>query len=405
VALPHGSMDDGSIMKRSIAGMRVGIAALCVLAAPPGAAEIALRPASVKPLAEVIEEQIREGGVVGAQLLVGTRHDVVLEWSFGYASPDGRRPVESDTRFCIGSCSKPIAAACLMALADAGELDLETPIDKWLPEFGRLRTEERKRVERAPTLRELLSHRGGLFSQREGLTAEQSAMMRDYAGSLGQAAARISGEPLIAEPGEEFAYSGAGYLVAGRVAEVAAGEAFEALLQRTICVPLGMKHTTFFPDSDDLVAVGGARRGRETVDGGAPHVAANPLRLALVSGGLYSNAGDLARFCQMILDRGAVNQRVVLEESTWRRLVSRSFEDQSYGFGWHVRRDAERMTHRLSHTGALSSYRGLMLIDLESAAFVVAVWTLANAGGDGEEAGLSQELKETWLEIMNLPLN
>ena len=373
----------------------------CSLTARASAAQELLTKASVKPLAGVIEEQFRDGTVVGAQLLVGIRNDVILERSFGYVAPDARRPVESDTQFCIGSCSKPIAAACLLAMVDAGELDLERPISTWLPEFSRLRTEDGKRIERAPTLRELLAHRSGLFSQREGMTQEQSAMMREFAESLGQAVAMIAREPVIAEPGEEFAYSGAGYLVAGRVAEVAAGESFETLLQRNVCTPLGMKHTTFFPDGDALVAVGGARRGKAAMDRGAPHLAASPLRLALVSGGLYSSAGDLGRFCQMVLDRGEVNQRVVLKEPTWRMFTSRAFEDQTYGFGWHVRRNPERMTQRLSHSGALSAYRSLMLIDMESAAFVVAVWTLANAEGDGEEAGISQELKETWLEIMN----
>ncbi len=141
------------------------------------------------------------------------------------------------------------------------------------------------------------------------------------------------------------------------------------------------------------------------MDRDAPHLAANPLRLALVSGGLYSSASDLGRFCRMVLDRGEVDQRVVIKEPTWRMYTSRAFEDQTYGFGWHVRRNAERSTQRLSHTGALSAYRSLMLIDVESAAFVVAVWTLANAGGDGDEVGLSQELKETWLEIVNLQID
>jgi CubicO group peptidase (beta-lactamase class C family) len=165
-------------------------------------------------------------------------------------------------------------------------------------------------------------------------------------------------------------------------------------------VPLGMKRTTFFPDADDLVAVGGAPPGERRMDRNAPHLAAKPLRLALVSGGLYSSAGDLGRFCQMVLDRGEVDQRVVLMEPTWRMYTDRAFKDQTYGFGWHVKRNGERETRRLSHTGALSAYRSLMMIDVEAGAFVVALWTLAETGGDGEEVGVSQELKETWLEIM-----
>ncbi len=364
-------------------------------------AELGLTAGNVKPLAAVIEEHIREEEIIGAQLLVGTRQGIVVERNLGFAAPDVTRPVDSETRFCIGSCSKPIAAACLLAIVDAGKLDLESPISKWLPEFRRLKTEDGRRVERAPTLRELLAHRGGLFSQRWGMTEEQSAMMRQFSDSLGQSVSMIAREPLIAEPGEEFAYSGAGYLVAGRVAEMATGESFETLLQRTICVPLGMKRTTFFPDADDLMAVGGARPGERAMDWNAPHLAAKPLRLALVSGGLYSSAGDLGRFCQMVLDRGEVDQRIVLMEPTWRMYTDRAFKDQTYGFGWHVKRNGERVTRRLSHTGALSAYRSLMMIDVEAGAFVVALWTLAATGGDGEEVGVSQELRETWLEIMD----
>jgi CubicO group peptidase (beta-lactamase class C family) len=353
----------------------------------------------LEPLVAVIEERLEDGAIIGAQLIVGNRSGIALEENMGFTTPDTSHRVDSDTQFCIASCSKPIAAACFLAIADAGQLDLDTPVNKWLPEFSGLRTTDGGRVKRAPTLRELLAHRGGVFSQRQRMTQEQYRAIRDYSQTLPQSVATIAHQPLTEEPGETFAYSGAGYLVAGRVAEVATGQPFETLLQQTICHPLEMEQTTFFPDPQEFsIAVGGARNGGGTMDGGAPHLAARPLRLAMVSGGLYATARDLDRFCRMVLDGGRVGDRVLLSEQAWKRYTSRAFEDQAYGLGWHVRRNSNRVTRNLSHTGALSAYRSLILIDLESEASVVALWTLAEAGTSEEDDGLAQELKRTWLE-------
>ena len=386
-----------------LAAARPILAAGLWLAGSSGAwAAEPVAPASrLEPLVAAIEGYLDDGAILGAQLVVGTSSGVALEENFGVASPDRGTRVNSDTRFCIGSCSKPISAACILALAEAEKLDLDTPIDQWLPEFRGLKTEDGRRVEHAPTLRQLLAHRGGIFSQKRRMTQEQYAAIRSYDQTLEQAVATIARQRLLAEPGAEYAYSGAGYLVAGRVAEVATGQSFEQLLQRTICEPLAMPRTTFFPDPTFPIAVGGSRKEAEMSDDGAPHIAAHPLRLAFVSGGLYANAGDLERFCRMVLNQGRSDGRAVLSPATWSRFTARAFEDQAYGFGWHIRRNSSGATRQLSHTGVLSSYRSLMLIDFEAEASMVALWTLSEDDADEDEAGLAQELRETWLEIMD----
>ena len=91
------------------------------------------------------------------------------------------------------------------------------------------------------------------------MTAEQNRWIRDFTLTLAQAVDGIAGEPLIAQPGERFAYSGAGYCVLGRVAEVATGRNVETLLQEELGRHLDWRRTTCFPNPwDTNVAAGGA---------------------------------------------------------------------------------------------------------------------------------------------------
>lgn len=342
-------------------------------------ATVAADGLDAEALAATFEKVVAEGDIVGAQLLVGRHDETLLARNFGKLTREGDRQVDADTLFCIGSCSKPFTSACILTLVEEGTLDLDAPIDALLPQFGKLQVDGDGAAERAPTLRELLSHRAGIFSQKVGMTREQAKLIRDFHLTLTESVDGIAAQPLLAPPGERFAYSGAGYCVVGRLAEVAAGKSFEQLLQERLCRPLGIKRVTYFPAADEAnIAVGyvrgpsGVRLNRE-----APHVLHEDLRLPLIGGSIYSTSHETARFARMVLAHGRHASGQIFSPETWNEYTRRQFADAPpYGLGWTLTlpEGSDQAVH-VQHNGSLASFRSAIDIDLASGWFVVAHWT------------------------------
>ena len=359
---------------------------------------------TLQSLSESVERRIAVGSVVGAQALIGRRDETVFERCFGRASREDARPVDPDTRFCIGSCSKPAASACVMTTVADGHLDLDAPIDRWLPEFWRLRIAGDGLAPRAPTVRETMCHRAGFYSQKHKMSARQRDLIRDFTQTLDGAVNGMAREDLLSAPGTQYAYSGAGYCVLGRVAEAATGESFETLLRQRVCVPLGMSRTTYFPpQADNNIAVGHITTEEElTVNCQAPHLLGDRHRFALIGGSLYSTARDMARFARMILNEGRQGDAEVLPRAAWLETIRRPSPDQAYGLGWGMafRNGADR-PFRLSHGGALFSYRSLIAVDLDSGWFAVANWTVDETATPREEDETGNSVEKAVKQALN----
>ncbi len=329
-------------------------------------------PSSAKPIEAVISEFIDEGKILGAQLLVGSGDHIVLERVFGVRSAVDDTRVNSRTQFCIGSCSKPYASATTLILAQERRIHLDTPIDQWMPLYSDSQIKDGNFASRAPSLRELLAHRGGIYSQKRGMNPRQSRWIRDFRLTLEESTDGIAREPLIFDPGTEYAYSGAGYCLVGRIAEVACSQNFEDLFQRVLAEPLGLKRTTYFPDAAELNIATGSLDGRPHP--ATPHLV-RPLRLPLVGGSLYSTARDTSRFIRMLLERGRFGDKVVLTSETCQTFLSLPFEGQPYGLGWSIRMENRRPVE-VSHSGSLASSRATIRINLERGTYAIVFYTL-----------------------------
>ena len=333
---------------------------------------------STDAIAAEFRELVRQGEVIGLQAAAGTVDGVFLEQAFGRTRPGGGTAVDTQTQFCIGSCSKPFAAVCLLKLVSDGRLDLDAPIDRWLPAFGRLPIAGDGIASRAPTVRELLSHRAGIYSQKERMTQTQREAIRDFSHTLKEAVDIIGKQPLLAAPGQRYAYSGAGYCVAGRVAELVTGSEFEALLQAQLGRPLGLTRTTFFPDpKEPNLAFGGVSKGgRVVVNPEAPTAGSSKLRMALIGGGIHSTASETLRFARLLLNRGWLGKDRLLPETVWVELTRRQHADQDYGLGFRLVFATDgRTVERMEHGGSLASAKSLLVVDLKRATAGAVHWT------------------------------
>jgi len=213
-----------------------------------------------------VQRWVDRGFYPGAALIMGRGQQILLERYFGRYG--------TETEVFIASAGKWLAAATIAAVVDQGVLSWGDAVARWLPEFSGEAGEA--------TLRQLLSHTSGFAEQ---LPAGRRS--DDYP-TLTQSVAQIVGLPLRDRPGSRFRYGGLSMQVAGRMAELATGQSFEALFQRWLAQPLGLRHTRFTP-----------------VDAGPGH---SPM----LAGGARSSARDYARFLAMIAAHGAWEGQQVL---------------------------------------------------------------------------------------------
>jgi CubicO group peptidase (beta-lactamase class C family) len=316
---------------------------------------------------------VDDGTISGAVTLVA-RPDRILELdAVGSADMGGAKPMREDSLFWIASMTKPVTAVAVLMLQDAGKLNVEDPVEKYLPEFkGQWLIQEKTtntltltRPARPITLRDLLTHTAGL--------SEVPAPRADS--TLAELVMAYAQQPLRFPPGSKWEYSNPGINTLGRIVEVVSGQKFEAFLQRRILDPLRMKDTTFWPTTSQARRL--ARSYRPARDGKGLEETEiyfikgslnDRKRTPFPAGGLFSTATDMARFYQMLLGGGTFNgKRILARESV--ALMTRTqtgeiktgfTEGMSWGFGFQVVKEPQGVTAMLSpgtfgHGGAYAT--------------------------------------------------
>ena len=335
-------------------------------------------------LVKTTEALLKEDKLIGAQVLVGRNGKTLAYRDLGQLSPEDATPVDGETMFCIGSITKPFTSALILSMVDEGKLALDQPVDKWLPDFSNLEIVDGRKPEHAPTLRQLLSHRGGIYSQKRRISQHQANLLYIYDHTLEYAVDGIAKEKLIFAPGEEYAYSGAAYCVLGRTVEVTQDQQFEKVLRERISQPLGLEHTTYFPGKlSQNIAAGGSPSGDGIVSNPTtPHLA-QPHLMQHTGGNLYSTAEDLAKFATMIANEARIGDEELLSRASWKELITEQYPKQSYTLGWgRILKDGE--TIGLAHSGSLASSRGLLRIDLRTKSYAIVLYTLKTRAASSE---------------------
>jgi CubicO group peptidase (beta-lactamase class C family) len=286
------------------------------------------------------------------------RHGEIADWrAYGYRDLETRAPMERDTIVRLYSNSKLIVSVGAMMLFEEGRLDLNAPVEKYLPELkarkvlvgGTVDVPELVDAKTAPTIRELLSHTAG-FAYDFGGTDTLSQLYRRadmwHSSSTLDFVHRIAALPLGHQPGTEFRY-GVNTDLLGAIIERISGQTLEEFLQQRIFQPLKMPDTSFGVVPEKRARLAKAYRpGKDGQLAESPAgAAASPdLSHGLQSGGggLFSTAGDYARFAQMLLNGGELDGvrllgRRTVDYMTLNHLVRTSKPTHAYsssrGFG------------------------------------------------------------------------
>lgn len=273
-----------------------------------------------------MEQVLAAKEVAGAVTVVVTKDRVLHAGASGLANLAEKKPMPEDALFWIASVSKMVTGAAILALQDEGRLKLGDPVAKYLPEFAALRTPSGQPANL--TIAQLLAHTSGL--------AETPRALYGTAQSLAEAVAPLATLPMQFEPEARWKYTTSGFDVAGRIAEAVTGQPFDRFLAARITGPLGMKDTTFFPTAEQKARLASCyARNRTTgeLDFRPPDAAMFALgRIPLPGGGLFSTAGDLGRFCQMLLGGGAFGGRRILSADAVAALATVRTGDLATGY-------------------------------------------------------------------------
>ena len=180
----------------------------------------------IESLAGIMRQAVQQDQIAGSSFLVAHKGEIVFREAFGYADIESKRPFTTDELLPIASVSKPFMASVVMVLVEQGKVNLNDPVEKYLPEFKGVRVEGSPSPARPMTIRHLLSHTAGFWGNR-GITPEKMDLIRNFERPLTEAVNGIAEYDLVYEPGTKWIYSGTGYCVLGRVAEVALGQSLE----------------------------------------------------------------------------------------------------------------------------------------------------------------------------------
>jgi CubicO group peptidase (beta-lactamase class C family)/glyoxylase-like metal-dependent hydrolase (beta-lactamase superfamily II) len=327
------------------------------LATQQGNAEQGKAEQDTPPAASAISDRLRKSiaakEIAGAVTLVATPDRVLHLDATGNAVLDPGEAMRTDAIFWIASMSKPILATLLLMLQDDGLLSVDDPVEKYLPEFKGLKTADGKPAE--VTIRHLLTHTSGMGE----ITAEQARDSKTLASVIPLYVAK----PVGFTPGSKWVYCQSGINTGGRIAEVVTGEPLEKLLQRRLFGPLGMKDTTFYLTEKQLPRLAKSYRRTDKGELEATDIrflnGKSPTsldRFPAPNGGLFSTAGDYARFCQMVLRGGELDGKRYLKPETVKLMTAiqtaglkTGFTDgNGWGLGWCVVREPQGVTAMLS---------------------------------------------------------
>jgi CubicO group peptidase (beta-lactamase class C family) len=253
--------------------------------------------------------------IPGAVLLIARNGKVAMHDAFGFQVRGSSLPMQKKSIFRIASMSKPITSVAIMLLAEEGKLDIGAPVAQYLPEFKDVKVG----VEQAPpkrpmTVQDLLRHTSGLTYGIFGASAIDELYKKSgvlTADSLSDMVSRVAKLPLAHQPGEVWEYS-VSTDVLGRIVEVASGMELDRFVRERITGPLKMPDTGYYLTSAQAPRF--ARPDTPISLSVKDHTVKPPVLSG--GGGMYSTAGDYARFCKMLLNGGKLEGVRLLSPKT-----------------------------------------------------------------------------------------
>jgi CubicO group peptidase (beta-lactamase class C family) len=332
----------------------------------------ALDPADLEAFFDgIFPLQLERSDIAGATVLVMKDGNLLLEKGYGYADLKSKRPVDpNSTIFRLASISKLFTWVSVMQLKEAGRLDLDADVNRYL-DF-----QIRPAFNKPITLRNLMTHTGGFEETVDDIILtdpKKAVSLRDYL---------IANQPMrIFPPGEVPAYSNYGVGLASYIVQRASGEPFEQYVQEHIFAPLGMTHSSFYqPVEKPLANLPSEGYRTNTTKPTVGFEFFNPVG----AGGISSTAADMGRFGQALLNGGNLDGKSILKPETLAEMWTPQFRAsdqlpaQCMGFYQDWRNDLLW----IGHEGGLIAFHSLFFVEPQQK---IVLFVSYNSAGGGAQ--------------------
>ncbi|MFE3635365.1 serine hydrolase domain-containing protein [Streptomyces sp. NPDC059168] len=333
-------------------GAVLAAAVLSLLTVPARAAtpQADARGAAALPAPDVggldaVLRSVLDRGAPGALVRVDDGADAYLV-TRGFADRSTRQGISTADRFRIGSVTKSFSAVVLLQLADEHKLDLDAPVNRYLP---KLLPDDRI------TVRHVLSHRSGLYDYTTDMFARSVSgfeAVRDKVFGYRDLIALSLRKPRTNAPGAAYAYSNTNYVVAGLLIEKLTGGSVRGAYEKRLITPLGLRDT-FYVHPDTRIPGRHAHGYLTPDDAGAALVDATEQTVswAQSAGALISSARDLNTFYSALLRGRLLSAARLAEMEHFTRVDATT----SYGLGLR-RRELSCGVSVYGHTGAVQGF-------------------------------------------------
>lgn len=269
---------------------------------------------------ELIQQLVTEYNVAGAAAGYSVDGQTTWQTAAGHADKETEQKFEGRTITRLASIAKPMTAIAVMQLVEQGLIDLDVPIQTYIPDYPK---QDKTQI----TVRHLLSHTSGIGGYKNGKETETT---EEYA-SLYDALVIFKDRDLLFEPGTRYNYSTYGYTVLGVIVARVSGLSFGEYMQKNIWDKAGMTNTGVQkygqkkPNQSSLYqqnSKGKVREGKE-----------NNLSNRIPGGGVYSNVEDMLKFGNAVINNTLVKESTM---TLMRQHHSLEKEANGYGFGWFL---------------------------------------------------------------------
>jgi beta-N-acetylhexosaminidase len=308
------------------------------------------RDSELATVHDLLDRSVKNHSFPGGVLAVGHNDELWIHPFGRHTYESGSPKVKPDTIYDVASLTKPVVTTTLVAMeVEAGHLDLDANIGVYLPEWN---SGPQPDWRRGVTLRHLLTHTSGLPGHVTYYLKLKSKR---------EMIERAASEKLLYEPGTKVDYSDPGFMLLGEIIERVTGREINALAQERIFKPLGMTSSMYNPPRSlraRIAPTGKDSPLRKRLLRGEPHDD-NTFAMGGIAShaGLFSTAGDLAAFCQMMLNGGIYAHNRLLRRSTITEFTTaQPLSNNTRALGWVVPTEPSASgryfsSHSFGHSG------------------------------------------------------
>lgn len=314
----------------------------------------------------LLEGLVTDGFVIGASGSYSVNGVVTWEAATGYADKDTTENFTLDTQVRTASIAKTMTAIAVMQLVEHGLVDINLPIDIYIPEF--IQPNKTK-----ITTKHLLSHTSGVAGYKNESELENQV---NYT-SLLEAYNVFKNRKLNAKPGTEYAYSSYGYVVLGLLIENISGLSYEAYMQKYIWDKAEMRNTGI--EKTELKCNQSTTLYDRNPEGNIKKATPNNLSNRIPGGGLYTTVNDLIKFGNALINNHFIQQATFKRMIDYRRLDN---DNSRYGLGFRLYGGRLNKSEIIGHSGSQTGATTQLFV-IPSLKIVIVI--VANTSGSATE--------------------